>query len=198
MAKSSSKHSSTISASSLMALALVAAPGHLAAQTDATVRTVDCAKGQSVQRVIDREPAAKPVVVVVKGTCTENITILRDRVTLEGHKSGGAIVGRDPQQETLFIDGAFNVSIRHLTISGDNVGINTHAAQLQLEDSTISNNGRRGLEIEDNSYVSIVDSVISNNNGFGIEADQSVLDLSGDTSITNNTEGGVEAAALTS
>jgi hypothetical protein len=162
------------------------------------MRTVDCAKGQSVQRAIHRAPAAKPVVVVVKGTCTENIRILRDHVTLEGHKSGGDIIGRDPDEETLFIEGASNISIRSLTIAGDNVGINTHAAQLQIEKSSISNNGRRGLEIEDNSYVSIVDSVVSNNNGFGIEADQSVLDLSGNTHITHNTEGGVEAAALTS
>lgn len=178
--------------SSFMALGLIAKPGEASAEDKPTVRGVDCAKGQSVQRAIDKAPGSSPLVVIIDGTCTENVRIFRDRVELRGHADGGRIVGSN-QDETLFIKGASNISIVSLTITGDNTGVNTHASDVAILNSSIDDNALRGIEAEDNSYVMVEDSSISDNGELGIELTQSVLDLSGFVAIRNNGSEGITA-----
>src|SRR3972149_8507765 len=93
----------TVTAALLVLAALSPVP-RVSADPVQTQR-VDCAKGQSINQALDRDDERKPLLVVIRGTCTENVVVGRDDVTLQG-EPGAAIAAGDPPQPTLTLDGA--------------------------------------------------------------------------------------------
>ena len=69
------------------ALLATALPNPASAQ--AITQIVDCAKGQTIMTAVNRADDRKPLVVVVRGTCTESVVIKRDDVTLQGDPAAG-------------------------------------------------------------------------------------------------------------
>ena len=49
-----------------------------------TTNVVDCDKGASIQTAVDAVKVGDPTLISIAGTCTENITITTDDITLEG------------------------------------------------------------------------------------------------------------------
>jgi len=129
---------------------------------------VNCAHGDGIGRAIERSDELKPLVVVIRGTCTENVRIERDDVTLQG-ETGAAVVAADATKNVITLDGARRNRIVGLTISGGRAGIAaTRGSTLELADCVLENNQRFGLGVSYGS-TAIVDNCIIRFNGSAAE-----------------------------
>jgi hypothetical protein len=76
-------------------------------------KVVDCADSNaSIQKKVDKAKHGKPTTIVVKGTCTENVTVRKDDLTLLAHEDGGTVAG------SIDVIGAQRVTIDGLNITG--------------------------------------------------------------------------------
>ena len=66
----------------------------------------------SIQSAIDTADPVDQLNIIIDGTCTEDITVARDRVTFEGSTNGGELKG------TLNIIGARGIRMTNLSITG--------------------------------------------------------------------------------
>ncbi len=95
-------------------------------------------------------------VVTVTGTCTENVTITRDDVLLQG--GSGAVVGQ------ITVDGARRVVIHGLTVSGPGNGIEARRnAVVTVESSLIENNAVSGIDVRQGAFATIDGNMIRSN-----------------------------------
>ncbi len=188
-----------------LAMAISLAPGPAQALTTITV-SVDCAL-QSLSTLLSSVSGRPPVAVVlsIKGTCTEDVTIEFDDITLEGDPvDGGTISG------TITINGAQRVVIDNLTVTGPGPGIvGIDNAAFTVQNSDISNNSipgtlpfccdGSGIVVAGSSSALIDNNTINNNgigggdNDFGVGID--VIDASSAV-ITNNTISGNQADGI--
>jgi hypothetical protein len=139
---------------SLAALALVAAlPLALAAtpraaplpDTTGAVHTVDCDAGDSLAAALDlAQPGAT---VEIHGTCSEQVRVTVDRLTLDG--GGEAVIdGGGERGPVLHVDGARDLTVRGLTVRNGSFGILAeHLATLVLEDVVAHGNSAHGIEV---------------------------------------------------
>lgn len=107
---------------------------------------VDCAAGGSVGAALAGSPPVnKPVLIVVKGVCSEHVSVDRNDVTLVADANGGGLTGPDPATDVVRVTGA-RVTIEGLAISGGRTGIEGDAAQgLRVLNVTVHNTGRNGI-----------------------------------------------------
>ena len=85
--------------------------------------TVDCSRGQTITHALRQGDSRKPLVVVVRGTCNEHVSISRDDVTLRGQPGTEATVnGPDSGTDTIVIL-KDTVNIEDLTVTGGFNGI---------------------------------------------------------------------------
>lgn len=87
----------------LFALALTSPSAH------AVTVNVDCASGQRIQKAINKSDHGKRLILKVTGTCTEDVAIRRDGVTMRG---GGTLNGN------LTILSANRVLLKKMTFTG--------------------------------------------------------------------------------
>ena len=73
--------------------------------------TIICPR-DSIQSAIDTADPVDQLNIIIDGTCTEDITVARDRVTFEGSTNGGELKG------TLSIIGARGIRMTNLSITG--------------------------------------------------------------------------------
>jgi len=130
--------------------------------------TVDCSRGQTITQALKQGDSRKLLVVVVRGTCNEHVSISRDDVTLRGEPGTGATVnGPDPGTDTIVIL-KDTVNIEDLTVTGGfngirlqgpsyagvrnvlvrntaNNGIIVRAGDIAIENSTVEYAGGSGL-----------------------------------------------------
>jgi hypothetical protein len=137
-------------------------------------RFVDCADPDaSLQRVVDRltdRPGDRPATIVIRGSCTEDVTIKRDNLTLAG--DGGTVHG------TITILGARRVVIRGLTITGSGAGVvGTDNAAFTVEDSFLHHNDTDGIVVDNGAHATI-----TRNRGRGIHVNHGAS-----AEITKNT-----------
>jgi hypothetical protein len=163
-------------ASSLAFTLLIAAFPALAAPlpTDPGVRTerVRCDRGETLSRALGR--GADVLVVEFQGTCTEEVVIRRDDVTLRGTGSNPTLIGG------VTLEGASRITLEGFTSRNsalDNFALlGAHAVNLrQLRAETA---GRRGLYLKDSNAV-LADSDIVNPGEFGIVVSASSLTARG-------------------
>jgi len=154
-----------------------------------TVR-VSCGTAQTIARALRQGDERKPLVVVVDGTCTENVVVDRDDVTLVAGDGGGTVNGPDPNASTIAVI-ANRATIDGLTVTGGLNGIRGEGAKAmtiancivhntgrngivffrgtsgRVDTCTVQNNPRDGVSVESSS-ASVVNSSVSHNARVGI------------------------------
>jgi hypothetical protein len=150
-----------------------------------TTILVDCNNGETITDALQQ--LGDPLTIQVKGTCNENVEIVRNDVTLIAHPSGGTINGPDPNKITINVRGSPRTVIDGLTVTGGRTGINGSA---MIRNCTIQNNAWNGVSfyhggngtvdscrIKDNPHhgivieggsATVINSTISSNGGVGI------------------------------
>jgi hypothetical protein len=149
----------------LVATALV---GSASAQTISF--TVDCSKGQTIGAALQRGDARKPLLLMLRGTCNESVSINRPDVTLRGQPRGHATVnGPNSTTDTIVIlkdtvniedltvtgglngirlQGPFYAGVRNVQVRNTaNHGIVVRAGDIAIENSTVEHAGGSGLAL---------------------------------------------------
>ena len=141
------------------ALTLIAVGLLPTASAQSITMTVDCNRGQTIANALKQGDFRRPLVVVVRGTCDEHVSIARDDVTLRGQP------GTEPT-----VNGP-NSTIDTIVISKDTVNI---------EDLTVMG-GFNGIRLQGPFFAGVRNVMVRNtaNNGILIRA--------GDMEIVNDT-----------
>lgn len=134
-------------------------------------RHVDCDRGESLQAVFSsvRRSRAIPLlrrpgaVVLVSGTCSENVEITEelDGITLDGQGTA-TINGPDPTRDTLRLVGVRNFTVTGFTITGGRDGLNLRGAVMVSIRRNIIRAGRDGIQVHRGSFAMITDNVLQN------------------------------------
>lgn len=135
--------------------------------TQSQTFTVDCAKGQTISAALERGNERKLLVVIVRGTCNENVTIERENVTLQGDPQVGGTVNGAANANTINIL-ASPTTIDRLTVAGGLNGIRVYGAfSVGISNSVIRGASQSGILLV-NSHASIVDNTIENVSANGV------------------------------
>lgn len=188
-----------------------------AAASAANPVVVDCAAGATVGAALAGSPPVnKAVVIVVKGTCSEHVTIDRNDVRLVADAGGGGITGPDPATDVVLVTGA-RVTIDGLAISGGRTGItgegaprlgiaavNNGSARIgfdrdnQVIGNTISDNGANGVHVSFGATATLVGNQITGNGTTnsplgrsGIAVYNASVNLVGSNNISGNSGAGI-------
>ena len=131
-------------------------------------RQVNCDHGQSLAKVLEE---AKPgETVQVRGTCQEAVTIITDRITIDG---GGSAIIDGGGAEAVTADGVRGVTLTGLTVrQGLNGVVAKGGANLQLTRVTTQNNLVSGIRVDGHSSVELRDCTAQNNGVNGLEVDR--------------------------
>ena len=131
-------------------------------------RQVNCDHGQSLAKVLEE---AKPgETVQVRGTCQEAVTIITDRITIDG---GGSAIIDGGGAEAVTADGVRGVTLTGLTVrQGLNGVVAKGGANLQLTSVTTQNNLVSGIRVDGHSSVELRDCIAQNNGVNGLEVDR--------------------------
>lgn len=137
------------------------------------VISVDCGAG-SIGSALARARPGGSLTITVVGTCTEDVTIARNDVTLQG---SGQVVGQ------ITVDGAQRVVITGVTVTGPGSGIEARGnAAITVRNTTVENNAIFGIDVRQGAFAVIDGSMIRSNG----QCDVLVRD-SGNARIVNNT-----------
>jgi len=150
-----------------------------------TTILVDCDNGETITDALQQ--LGDPLTIQVKGTCNENVEIVRNDVTLIAHPSGGTVNSLDPDKITINVRGSPRTVIDGLTVTGGRTGINGsamirnciiqnnawngisfyHGGSGTVDNCVVQNNPHHGIVIEGGS-ATVINSTISSNGGLGI------------------------------
>jgi len=128
-----------------------------------TTILVDCDNGETITDALQQ--LGNPLTIQVKGTCNENVEIVRNDVTLIAHPSGGTINGPDPDKITINVRGSPRTVIDGLTVTGGRTGINGSA---MIRNCTIQNTGRNGISFYHGGSGTVDNCRVQNNPYHGI------------------------------
>ncbi len=172
-----------------MLVVLAAGSTALAVEPTKTV-SVDCANGETIAKALTLGDERKPMLVVVKGTCNESVTVERSDVALQGDPAGGGVNGPDPGVDTIVVTGS-RVTVEGLTITGGRNGITGNgAAGLTVRTTMIQSTGRTGVVYTFGASGVVDGCVIQLNprDGVAVEAAQATIVNS---TVTQNARVGV-------
>ncbi len=142
------------------------------AGTSIDVKEVECDDDESIQKLVD--DADKPTIIFIEGTCTEDVTITTDDVTLSGNQAGDLCDKDNPGgtgtiEGTVTVDGV-RASIEFLTITGGGAGVLvTNRADARLTCNDISNNQESGVLVVRTSNAVLRDNTLSSNGQQGFD-----------------------------
>jgi len=146
--------------------------------------TVDCAALQTISEGL----ASGADRIVVRGTCTESLSVSRDNVTLVADPAGGGIHGPDVDVNTVNVTGN-RVTIDGLTVSGGRNGITgVGAANLTVRNCVVQSTGRTGISYANGSSGTVDGCTVQSNTRDGIAVDGAQATIVNST-ITNNRNG---------
>lgn len=108
---------------------------------------VNCDKGQSIQKVLNRFlTRTKPLVVVISGVCDEEIEIERDEIQFEGADSGGRITGVVRIHEAREFGLGENMRIGRLTMASGQAEVEVEEGSVVI-DNGVSLTGQSVLSM---------------------------------------------------
>jgi hypothetical protein len=162
---------------------------------------LNCNLGQTISDALVLHAAEPTLVLVVKGTCTDNVVITRDDVTIRKTPGAGlaSIVAADANREVLRLDGARRIVVEGvvangLTFRGGTVGIlAARGSTLDVRNCVVTDNSQNGVVSSLSSSVSLDACTISDNTGNGVvAANAASLGITNST-VSNNTAVGIVA-----
>jgi len=155
--------------------------------------TVDCNRGQTIANALRQGDSRKPLVVVVRGTCNEHLSISRDDVTLRADPMiGGTVNGPNPGADTIVV-AASRITLDGMVVTGGRDGVVANPGRLALNNATIQNAGNRGLVLDSGASAHVADSRIISNSAIGVQIQQNSVLTSIGTRIAGNGNAGVVA-----
>jgi parallel beta-helix repeat protein len=137
----------------------------LEVQAQSIVKKVNCTKGQTITRALQGLDFIS-VTIQIKGTCSENVEIVRDDVTLIPDPLGGTIIGPDPNLPTINVR-AFRTVIDGLTISGGGPGIFVHGGAT-IRNCTVQNTGTTGISFYHGGNGTVDHCTVQSSGGHGV------------------------------
>ena len=165
---------------SLLLVTLLVLAGSEAQAQYPAVKKVNCTKGQTITRALLGCDGI-PMTIQLKGTCNENVEIVRDDVTLIADPSGGTLVPLDPNTSTIAVRGARTV-IDGLTVTGGRNGISVSGSGgATIRNCTVQNTGRVGIVFYHGGHGLVDNCTVQNNQYIGIFIE------GGSATITNST-----------
>jgi hypothetical protein len=173
------------------------------------VFTVDCGAGETINGALARGDTRKPMTIQMQGTCTENVVIERDDVTLFG--GGGSINAANASQPAIQVRGSRVTIMGPVVVTGgmNAIGVNGHFALIQnatLQGATeyglvVSNgsatvnscliriNALGGILLRGSHVRLTTSQVVDNPAGIGITAQRNASVTTVDNTISGNLEG---------
>ena len=103
------------------AAALTAIGALPSASAQSNTFTVDCNRGQKIATALEQGDFRKPLVINLRGTCREFVTITRARVTLRGDPVA-EILAPDNDNDLLTVS-ADRATLENLTLTGGRTGL---------------------------------------------------------------------------
>ncbi|MDQ3254023.1 MAG: hypothetical protein M3R15_08970 [Acidobacteriota bacterium] len=161
----------------------------------AKVIKVNCSAGKKIANALSKADPGDTIRVT--GTCHERVTIITDRITLDGQ--GSAILdGGGSQPITAFlgvitVDGARGIAVTGFTIRNGPVGIVAkRGAAIAVSNVTVQENGV-GIVVADHSFAELTNVTSQRNQTVGMDVfTSSTAVLKGTINITENAGNGVE------
>jgi hypothetical protein len=170
---------------------------------------VNCAAGETINGALARGDSRKQMTIQVSGTCTENVVIARDDVTLVGMPA--AVTAADGGMAAIQVRGSRVTIIGPVEVTGgvNAIGVNGHFVVIQnatLQGATqsglnlsnssvtanrvrITNNGVAGILLR-GGHLRLTESEIFNNaTGIGINAMRNASVTTVDNTISGNLKG---------
>lgn len=127
---------------------------------------VDCNDGKTIGKALEMN--AGILEIVVSGDCAENVLIERDDVSIVA-QAGSTLTATDDTVAAIVVQGAQNVSVTGLSISGGRHGVEVRrGAAVTLTAVTVNDNVRHGVLVIDHSSVNIAGGTFSGNGGDGL------------------------------
>src|SRR3972149_4985710 len=151
-----------------VAVSLLLGIGLLTGTANADVKTVkvDCVKGQTIAKALEPEDERKPLIVIVQGTCNENVVMTRDDVTLQGDAAAGGAGGSDG----IHVTRGATSDLRNCAVQGNGrIGlVVSYGATATVDNCLIQNNGGGGLAAANSASLALTNSTVQGNTGFGV------------------------------
>jgi hypothetical protein len=151
---------------------------------------VDCDSGDSLSDAVRLEGDwGQPLRLYVIGTCYENATVPRDRVTIDGLP--------DENGPTGVIEGNIrnfgsSITIRNIRITGQGFGFAASVGRTRLINVDISDNDEEGILISGGGTVFLSDSQVTGNALEGVSVETGFLVV--DNSVIAGNEIGIDAS----
>ena len=169
-----------------LALLVIGFLGLIVPGLEAKTIKVNCDKGESVQKELDKLNG--PATIVVTGICNENVVIMKDDVTIQG----GTFVGPDPNQNTIQVTAARRVLITGATVGGARNGVVSYqGGSVTVESSLIQGNAGAGIVANFGSSVVVNSCTIQGNANQGVIATDNAALVLVNSTINSNGETGV-------
>jgi parallel beta-helix repeat protein len=155
--------------------------------------SVNCGAGETIAAALNQVPG-RPLTINVTGPCTENVTITRDDVTLQGVVANTLMTAANTTLSTITMDGARRITLSNLDVRGGTNGISgTRGTTFDFRNSSARSNTVRGLITANHSVASVDNCLIESNPDGLVAANGGNLYITNST-IRNNTSNGVIAA----
>jgi parallel beta-helix repeat protein len=156
---------------SLATAAILAWPTTASALKDLVI-DVNCASGDRIARALDRPNVLdRRMVIVVNGTCNENVVIERDDVTLKAGTSGGGVSAADAANPAIHVNGARRILVENLNVVGGSHGVYvTSSGGATVRGSSVRNAALTGVQVEGGSSAVVDASTVENNGNSGVVA----------------------------
>lgn len=171
--------------------AVVSSPVCMAGAETFTL-TVNCSKGDSIGAALAKGDARKPMLLKIRGTCREAVSITRDDVTLQGDPRA-TIEPQDNTVRAIDVSGS-DVNLINLDVVGGNLGISFNGTSRAIaKDCTVRDSNSDGVRIFAGD-ARLQGIRIENAGGHGIALlRRSSLALSGNSEISGSQSDGVYA-----
>jgi hypothetical protein len=138
---------------------------------------VSCDKPGALQHAVERTPAGGRI-VIRSGTCTGNVTLVRDVRIQGGGYDRVTLRAADPALPALTVPRGVIATISNVTIAGGRVGL-LITGRASLAFTMISDNLAGGVEVRDSGTFEADKVKVSRNNGPGITVVRAEVSLRG-------------------
>jgi hypothetical protein len=179
-----------IAIAAVVALTAIGVLPNASAQTNTF--TVDCNRGQTIARALELGDFRKPLVINLRGTCREFITITRANVTLRGDPAA-EIVAPDNERDLLTVS-ADRVWLGNLTLTGGLTGLSQdHEPTFYAENLVIQDTRNIGLRVRVGD-ARVNNSTVQRAGGIGVSVVRGGSLILGNCQVLDSGQAGVSVA----